>query len=185
MIFGHFLTEANESNAFVAGCDVTKEAILVDVGAFDPAIDAFVQRHGLHVGLVFVTHGHWDHTGGLGEAVARYGAEVLAGSRHVGGCPARKMSHGEEVRVGQLKGKVLATPGHTSDGLSLVLPGMVFTGDTLFAGSIGGTSDSRLEVEVILRHIFTLPGNYEVHPGHGPSSTVAIERHYNPFFVEP
>ena len=108
---------------------------------------------------------------------------MLAGSHHAGGCRAREVSHGEEVRVGRLTGKVLATPGHTADGLSLVLPGMVFTGDTLFAGSIGGTISQAREIDVVRKNIFSLPANYEVHPGHGPSSTVAIESQHNPFFV--
>ncbi|NLT59553.1 MAG: MBL fold metallo-hydrolase, partial [Candidatus Hydrogenedentes bacterium] len=85
-----------------------------------------------------------------------------------------------------LAGRVLATPGHTPDALSLAFPGMVFTGDALFAGSVGGTASpalARQQLDAIRNHIFSLPADTEIHTGHGPSSTVAIESRYNPFFV--
>jgi glyoxylase-like metal-dependent hydrolase (beta-lactamase superfamily II) len=81
---------------------------------------------------------------------------------------------------------VLATPGHTPDSLSLSFPGVVFTGDALFAGSVGGTGSPRnasQQIEAIRKHIFALPDDYEIHPGHGPASTVAVERGCNPFFA--
>jgi glyoxylase-like metal-dependent hydrolase (beta-lactamase superfamily II) len=88
--------------------------------------------------------------------------------------------------VGKLTGTVLATQGHTLDSISLAFPGLVFTGDALFSGSIGGTSSPRnaqQEIDHVRRNILSLPDDYEIHPGHGPSSTVAIERNHNPFFV--
>jgi glyoxylase-like metal-dependent hydrolase (beta-lactamase superfamily II) len=88
--------------------------------------------------------------------------------------------------VGQLTGTVFSTPGHTPDSLSLAFPGVIFTGDALFAGSIGGVSsetDRTLEIDSIRKHIFSFPEDYEIHPGHGPASTVGIERRFNPFFM--
>lgn len=186
MIFGHFLLNVNEANAFVLGCPDTKEAILVDVGELCPAIPAFLEEHALKLTTIFVTHDHFDHTGGLAEAVARFKAEVLAGALNPSGCRARRVGHGDKVRIGTLAGKVIATPGHTPDALSLVFPGMVFTGDTLFAGSVGGTGSAgqyQQQIDHIRECIFTLPPETEVHTGHGPSSTVAVESRYNPFFV--
>jgi len=184
MIFGHFLTQANESNAFVVACEETKEAMLIDVGALHPQLEDFLNRHGLRLTKVFITHDHYDHTGGLDEVVRRFGPEVYAGKTRAGGCKAHKVAHGQELAVGRLTGTALATPGHTPDGVCIVFPGMVFTGDTLFSGSIGGTSNPSQEIRHIKEHIFTLPPEYEIHTGHGPSSTVAIESQGNPFFVE-
>lgn len=185
MIFRHFLTSSNESNAFVLGCDAKRDAILIDVGDFEPAIAEFIERHGLKLAHVFITHDHYDHTGGAMDAVDRYNAELLSGTGRVGGVKARKVRHGDTVRVGAIEGKVLAVPGHTADSLCLAFPGLVFTGDALFAGSIGGTTSSSQADQLkngIRQHIFSLPDDTEIHPGHGPSSTVAIEQRYNPFF---
>ena len=185
-MFKHFLTSANESNAFILACDETREALLVEVGEFEPAIAACIQTNRLTLASIFITHDHYDHTGGLRDAVERYSARVFAGSPHPGGCRAIQVGHGDTIRVGALAGRVLATPGHTPDALSLAFPGMVFTGDALFAGSVGGTASpalARQQLDAIRNHIFSLPADTEIHTGHGPSSTVAIESRYNPFFV--
>ncbi|MGI6460914.1 MAG: MBL fold metallo-hydrolase [Candidatus Hydrogenedentales bacterium] len=185
-MFKHFLTSVNESNAFILACDQSRDALLIDAGAFEPAIAAFIETKRLKLTSVFITHDHYDHTGGLREIVDRYGAQVYAGSANPGACQAAVVGHGDTIGVGSLEGRVLATPGHTPDALSLAFPGMVFTGDALFAGSVGGTASpalARQQAEAIQSHIFRLPADTEIHTGHGPSSTVAIESRYNPFFV--
>ena len=185
MIFAHFLTQVNESNAFLVGCEETKEALLVDVADWDARISDFLETHGLKLTAIFITHDHFDHTGGLDEAVQSTGATAFAGRPAAGGVPVRQVKHGDTLRVGHLEGKVLEVPGHTGESICLVLPGMVFTGDALFAGSVGGTSSARQhqqELDGIRQHIFSLPDDYEVHTGHGPSSTVGVERRFNPFF---
>lgn len=183
MIFRHFLTEANESNVFLLACEETKEAILIDVGELPDSMQDFIREHDLRLGKVFITHDHYDHTGALPEAVQRFGVTVYAGRPRIAGCAAHQVGHGDEIEVGHLKGRVLTTPGHTPDGLCIAFPGMVFTGDTLFSGSIGGASNPALEIRHVRERIFTLPPDYEIHTGHGPSSTVAIEQQFNPFFV--
>lgn len=186
MIFQHFLVDVNESNSFVLGCDETRDALLVDIGGVDLRIDEFIETERLRLSVVFITHDHFDHTGGLGSLLARHDAEVLSGAGHAGGPHGRIVSHGDTVQVGKLTGMVLATPGHTPDSISLAFPGLVFTGDALFSGSIGGTSSPRnaqQEIDHVRKNIFSLPDDDEIHPGHGPSSTVAIERNHNPFFV--
>ena len=186
MIFRHFRLDVNESNAFVVGCGDTKEALLIDVGDMDPAIEDFLDEHGLRLTTVFITHDHYDHTGGLPGVIAKYDAEVLSGSGSGPGHKTRKVAHGDEVRVGDLVGTVLSTPGHTPDSVSLRFPGMVFTGDALFAGSVGGTtspSQARQQIDALRKHILSLPDETELHTGHGPSSTVGIEKHHSPFFA--
>jgi glyoxylase-like metal-dependent hydrolase (beta-lactamase superfamily II) len=185
MIVKHFLLDVNEVNSFIIACEDTRQAMLIDAGAFDEHVSAFLGNRGLSLSKIFVTHDHFDHTGGLGAYVDRFGVEVISGSSPIGSCRATVVKHGDQVAVGDLRGRVLSTPGHTPWGLSVAFPGCVFTGDALFAGSVGGTTnatDAKRQIEAIRAHIFTLPPDTVVHVGHGPSSTVDIERRYNPFF---
>jgi hydroxyacylglutathione hydrolase len=186
MIFKHFLTRSNEGNAFIAACEKTQEAILVDVGAFEEEIADFIEARGLRLTKVFITHDHYDHTDGLRDVMRRYDVEVFGGKGMISGCPATAVNQGDTVAVGELTATVLETTGHTPDGRSLSFPGAVFSGDALFAGSVGGTTSpgqGRQQLDLIRSRIFSLPPATEIHTGHGPSSTVAVESQYNPFFV--
>lgn len=185
MIFRHFLLDVNESNTFLVGCEETREALLVDLGAWDPAIADFLEEHSLKLTGVFITHNHYDHTDGLAGALRLHSPKVYSGSG-IGGGQAVHVSEGDTIGIGRIEGRVVATPGHTPCGVSLVMPGMVFTGDALFAGSVGGTTSAgkaRQQIDHIRKGIFSLPEDYEIHVGHGPSSTVRVERDCNPFFV--
>lgn len=191
MIFQHFLVKVDmqieEVNSFILGCDETKEAILVDAGKLDEAFTAFVEKHDLNVTTIFMTHEHPDHAAGVGPCAKHFDAKIVSGVKSSGGVSAdRVVAHGDEVRVGNLVGHAVSTPGHTPVGMSLVFPGMVFTGDALFAGSVGGTSskaDYDLQIDQIRKHLLSLPPETEIHPGHGPPTTVGIESQYSPFFV--
>lgn len=190
MIFRHFQVKVEmaigEVNSFVLGCSDTKEAVLVDVGRLDPAITEFVAAEGLTLRTIFITHNHGDHIHGVGDAVKEFGAEVVSGTELDGDYPVKIVGHGDEVKVGNLVGRVVSTPGHTPVGLSLIFPGIVFSGDALFAGSIGGTAseeNKQEEISYIRENLFCLPGDYEIHSGHGPATTVAVESTHNPFFV--
>lgn len=187
MIFGHFLLNVIEVNGFIFGCKETKEAMLIDVGEFSPAMPKFVEDHGLNLKTIFITHDHYDHVAGLQAAVDHFGAQVISGTEALGDFKVdRVVGHGDEVQVGKHTGRVVDTSGHTPVGLTLIFPGMVFSGDALFSGSVGGTGNPEnyeQQLDLIRKNIFDLPGDYEIHVGHGPSTTVAIERDSNPFFV--
>jgi hydroxyacylglutathione hydrolase len=189
VIFKPFLMKVEmaigEVNAHLIGCGATKEVMLVDAGSLDDAIVEFVEENGLKLAAVFITHDHPDHVDGLPDVVARYQPKVYAPVERPGGVAAIQVAHGDEVAVGRLRGRVVETSGHTPIGLSLVFPGMVFSGDALFAGSVGGTGTKEAyekQIGQIREHLFTLPGDHEVYSGHGPGTTIAIERDYNPFF---
>jgi glyoxylase-like metal-dependent hydrolase (beta-lactamase superfamily II) len=187
MTFAHFRLNVVEVNSFVYACPETREAVLVDCGEFDPRIREFVERNGLRLTTIFVTHDHYDHVQGVADAAAHFGARVVAGTSSPGGHAAdRVMEPGETLKLGSLTGRVVDTCGHTPVGLSLIFPGRVFTGDALFAGSVGGTSnpeDYERQIANIRKNLFPLPDDTLVHCGHGPSSTIGVEKRYNPFFV--
>ena len=191
MIFKPFLLKVDmaigEVNCFVYGCEETKEAVLVDAGKFEPAVADYVRAEGLKLSTIFVTHDHGDHVAGVAECAEKFGAKVVAGTAEPGGYKADTVvAHGDEVKVGNLAGRVVSTPGHTPVALSLIFPGMVFSGDALFAGSVGGTSSEEnfaMQIDAIRQHLLTLPGDTQVHSGHGPATTISIEKKYNPFFV--
>lgn len=181
-----FMVDTMEANCFLVWSSDSPESLLIDCGEFNQAIKDLLRERNLRLAAVFITHDHADHTAGLADAMAYSHPVVYANCSAPGGVPAKHVMHGDTIRVGNLAGKVLATPGHTPDGVSLMISSHVFTGDALFAGSVGGTHDSRnaeQQLDHIRRNIFTLPDDYLVHVGHGPSTTVAVERTYNPFFV--
>ncbi len=186
MIVGHFLLDANEANAYILGCEETGDAALIDVGAFDKRFEPFCVEQGLRIKTIIITHDHWDHTGGLGDAMRCFDAEAFSFSGNAGGIATKKLAPGGAVHVGKLSGRVVHTPGHTPDGISLIFDGAAFSGDALFCGSVGGTgtkADYDRQIAAIREHLFSLPDTYEVYSGHGPLTTIGIEKKHNPFFV--
>lgn len=186
MIFAHFLTDVNEANMFLVAGGPGGEALLVDAACFDPRIKTFLEGLRLNLKGIFLTHDHYDHVNGLGELLEIYDVPVYAGQERIGGRRARAVGQEDKILFGDVEGRVIELKGHTPASIGLVLPGMVFTGDALFAGSVGGTTsevDRACEIEHIRKHVLTLPDDYQIHTGHGPSSTVFIERMYNPFLV--
>ncbi|MFP4579593.1 MAG: hydroxyacylglutathione hydrolase family protein [Candidatus Sumerlaeia bacterium] len=195
MILEHYLiAEVNETNVYVLGCEETKRAAIFDAGGFDPALCAFVNENGLEVEKIFITHGHYDHVDGLEKYRKAFpGAQVLyAGASLSGAGSVEQVRDGDAISVGNLQGKALAIPGHTGDSMAFYFEekeadkpaaSVLFCGDILFAGSVGGCSGDNREMELrgIREKIFTLPGDTMVFPGHGPASTVAVEEAGNPF----
>lgn len=193
------------TNCYIIQCKETGAAAIVDPGTPAPWIKQHVGTHGLTISLILLTHGHLDHIGGV-EWVKSFTAApvlvhpddlemlsdpVLNGSALFGGDPIslggadRLLVHGDVVELGKLRLQVLHTPGHSPGGISFYTPGHLISGDALFAGSIGRTDLPGGNYEVLKRsihtHLFTLPDDTLVYPGHGPTTTIGDEREYNPF----
>ncbi|MFH2044544.1 MAG: MBL fold metallo-hydrolase [Pseudomonadota bacterium] len=192
------------SNCFVVGCENTKEAVVIDPGDEPNKILMVLAKHKLQVKYIINTHGHVDHVGGnkkLKEAtgadllihgldapmLARIAATGAAWGLNVEDSPPpdRMLEDGDEIKFGDITFKVIHTPGHSPGGISLYTDGCVFVGDTLFSGSIGRTDfpggDYDTLISCIKNKLFVLGDNIRVLTGHGPETSIAIEKKYNPF----
>jgi hydroxyacylglutathione hydrolase len=170
------------SNAYLVADRSGGTGVFVDSGApLDPLVAA-VERLDLHVPYLLTTHGHGDHVAHHDELERRFGVAVLADpAEEVPG--AEPLSHGALLDVGDLQVETLRTPGHSPGGLSFVVSGEAcFTGDTLFAGSVGGTRDSFDDVRrSVMDVLMGLSHDIRVYPGHTDETTIGWEWEHNPF----
>lgn len=187
MLLRHFRLQPELANCYVLCDEVAGESMLIDAGEFRPEVCEFIRESGTRLESIFITHSHYDHCQALDRYLEALGpAEVLAGSRRVGPALTRLVGDGDLVSVGTIGGQVLALPGHLPDCLALYFAELrtVFTGDVLFAGSIGGTAspaDREQEIAGIRDKLLVLPDDVRIYSGHGPLTTVFIEKNGNPF----
>lgn len=197
-----------DTNCYVIGCPVTRLAAVIDPGAISPIegkrIIALLEKDGLRAKYIINTHGHIDHMAGNRSLQGDTGAEILIhradavcltdfrlnGSQLLGldvvSPPAgRQLEDGDVIELGGLRLKVLHTPGHTPGCICLLCGGTLFSGDTLFASSVGRTDLPGGSHEEIINSIrgklMVLPDETVVRPGHGPRTTIGTERRGNPF----
>ncbi len=178
-----------QANCYILGCLNSKEGMVIDPGGDVINIVKEITKEKLKIVMIVLTHGHFDHTGGAAELREITKAPVLLHSADVpliNFTPDGYLDDGQVLIAGEYKIPVIHTPGHSPGGISLFAPGAVFTGDTLFAGSIGRTDFPGGDYEGLIKgvasKIFTLGDDLRVYPGHGPASTIGHERKNNPFF---
>lgn len=197
-----------DTNCYLLACPETREAMIIDPGAFSPGeiktILGLITQHDLKPRYILNTHGHIDHIAGNGQVKKATESELLIhsndadmiGSGTMNGSfmfgkefvspPAdRQLKDGEQIELGKLIIKVLHTPGHTPGCICLYVDGTLFSGDTLFAGSVGRTDlpggDENAIIRSIRGKLMILPNETIVRPGHGPRTTIGAERESNPF----
>lgn len=193
-----------QTNCYIVACEETKKAVVIDPGDEVSHILEVLGKNDLTLTAIINTHGHFDHAGGNKALQEATGVPIwihekdafllpilsdtgrLFGLDIVNSPPADMyLTKGQQIDIGTLSFTVLEVPGHTPGGIALYTPGIVFVGDSLFAGSIGRTDLPGGSTETLLHSIrdqlLTLPEETIVYPGHGPATTIGSEQKTNPF----
>lgn len=192
-----------DENCYVVSDD-TGEGVVIDPGGMAKEILAYIREAKLSIKAVLDTHGHCDHIG-ANDAIRdateaplyihkedaamlsnmRLNLSAFMGFKALSRPAEHLLSEGDKISFGQTELEVIHTPGHTKGGICFVGDGVAFTGDTLFAGSIGRSDfPGGSEVELIgniKKKLLALPDETKVYAGHGPSSEIGWERKCNPY----
>ena len=192
-------------NCYIVGDEIDRSALVVDPGGDVETIQEAIAGSGLRIEAIVATHAHFDHVIAAEALRAATGAPFFL---HAGDKPLlewvqesgrlflgielppppdidSEAREDEVLRTGEVGLRIVHTPGHSPGSISLVGDGLVFAGDTLFAGSVGRSDlpggDGDALVKAVHAKLFTLDDGTVVYPGHGPATTIGEEKRSNPF----
>jgi len=206
MIIEKFIVGPLDVNCYIISHEGNKEAIIIDPGDEPDRIIEYIREKELSVKKIVYTHTHFDHVGALPELKEATGAELMMHKEEFPIYDAARdmaafwgyqidplpkpdvlLSEGDHVTIGDLSFQVLHTPGHSPGSICLYGEGILITGDTLFAGSVGRTDlegGSLENLKTSFKRLMALPEGTHVLPGHGPESTIGEEKRFNFFLGE-
>jgi hydroxyacylglutathione hydrolase len=193
-------------NCYLVADTESREAVIIDPGEEPARFLAELETRGWNLQAIWLTHGHIDHIMGVGVVHKATGAPIylhpldrplydalpqfgswIGTKMDPAPSPQFELDAGQVLRVGQSEFVVKFTPGHSPGSVSFQGSGMVFGGDVLFSGSVGRTDlpggDSPTLMASIQSEFLSLPDSTVVHSGHGPDTTIGIERVTNPFLT--
>lgn len=203
MIIKTFVEGPISANNYLLIDENSKEAVLIDCSSSREEFINAVKAEQVKLKYILLTHGHFDHILGCDKFKEVFSPEIymnekdkiqveLASSMasYYSGTNTQEIKsisnyikNGDELTFGGIKIKAISTPGHTEGGMCYLIDGKLFSGDTLFKGSVGrcdlqGGNWKEL-LKSIREKVFILPDDSEVYPGHGPKTTIEYEKQYN------
>jgi len=195
-----FILGPLQNNCYVVN-DEEKQAAVIDPGFEEEELIFYIKDNQLEVKYILITHAHFDHVSFVPELKQATGAKIamaakevpmIKGSYEWGGPdmgyevdnfkPDEYLEDGDSIKVGSMDFKIILTPGHSPGGVCFYLPKekILFSGDTIFAGTVGRTdlpgSSEKVLWQAINKKIFTLPDEVKILPGHGPETSVGQEK---------
>lgn len=183
-----------QANCYIVTDEDTLDCVVIDPGGESNTVMQYIEDNHLKCRYILLTHGHFDHTGGVDGVFKETHAPVVMskndlkqnlaqlGYKYNPPKGAIFVKDGDSIKFGSLTMKVIETPGHSEGGLTFLCEDALFTGDTLFKDSCGRTDFpgcSGAELLRSLKKLADLPGDYEVYPGHMESTTLERERNFN------
>jgi hydroxyacylglutathione hydrolase len=206
MIIQKFVVGPLENNCFIISDEKSKEALVVDPGDEPDRLLDFIDENHLKVKYIVCTHAHFDHIGALVDIKEAQGPKIVIHKNELflyqnvnkqaemWGFSAEPLPEpdmfvldGDFLELGSLRFEVFHTPGHSPGGICLYGEGILVTGDTLFAGSVGRTDLSGgdlAQLKKSFQRLISLPAEVRVLPGHGPETTIKKEKIDNFFSHE-
>ena len=195
----HLTTGLLHVNTYILVNEDTNEAVIIDCGERYKQIKETLQSLEVKAVAVLLTHAHFDHSGcakklqddGAKIYISKLDAPKLLNEQNLSSDFGRKFeyltadkifSDGDEFEIIGIKFKAIITPGHTDGSATFIVDNMLFTGDTLFLGSVGRTdfvTGNREDLISSIKKLFALEGDYSVYPGHDGFTTLSHERKYN------
>ncbi len=193
-----------ETNCYLLIDENEEKAAVVDPGADESRLYQMLEDAGVtHLDYILLTHGHYDHIGGVAKLKEKYGGKICIHTLD-SDFPRKPslnlahelfgiltpfdsdilLDHDDLLCFGTHSIKVMHTPGHTHGSCCFLCDDLLFSGDTLFCGSMGRTdfpTGSFQEMMKSLKTLYEMEGDYHVFPGHGPESTLSWERKNNPY----
>ena len=190
-----------QTNCYIVHAEDAKTCAVIDPGYAAPTILSKVDALGLTVDAILLTHGHFDHVGAVEEIVKATGCQLWMSQRDytqvsnpdndyiypLHDCDFTEVlfcEEGEQIRAGGLTFTVMETPGHTWGSVCYFCEDYIFSGDTLFARSIGRTDlpgGSWDTMRQTLERLAAVEGAYNVYPGHSSATTLSTEKKLNPY----
>lgn len=197
MIIKTIIAGMYEENCYLVMDEVTKELAIIDPGGQPSIIEEEIKLLDAKPKFILLTHGHMDHVGGVVELVNKFSIPFyineieetyMENDKFVfGSLPKASgyLKEGDTLNLGENIIKVIETPGHTEGGICFFIADKLFTGDTLFQGSVGRSDfpggDGMQLVKNIKEKLLPLGDNIEVYAGHGGASTIGYEKRMNPY----